>query len=997
MNFLEQTVHDILEKHGNDLKEIYFVFPNRRAGIFFQRYLGRALNQPIFSPQLATIQDFIALGQTKQVADKLTQSFVLFEAYNTVLKHENEAPIDYEKFYSLGEILLSDFSDIDTYLVNYKQLYANIYDLEELAQDVDYFTEKQLEFLRKFWQLFDLDNLQRQKERFLKLWKILPQVYELFNAELAQKGLITSGVLYRQLAEQSDALNYCEPFKKIIFIGFSALNKAEETIFKKLQKAGKALFYWDVDPYYMQEKEFFSDGSFNKDFVQQEAGEFLRKNIYGLGLTNELKESKQSRINRPDRSIEVIGANGSVMQAKAIGQVIQDKIEQLSQPEDLAIVLADESMLVSVLEALPQWIEKQSVNVTMGYPFVNTHLYGWVQLLFRTHKNRQGSTFFHADVEAFLRHPFMLQHSQQASELLADMLINKRIRVDQEILFALNLPIATVFFQSMAAPIEIFDRLIVIAETVLNEQNTAAQETDTPTISFIEFQAFKVLNKQLVRLGDLLQTSIAQGLSFEFLELLLRKMLRAMSIPFSGEPIRGVQIMGILETRALDFNNLVILGMNEGVLPKVAAGQTLIPFTMREAFDLPTIRHQDAIFAYYFYRLLQHPKKIWLLFNQVVSESSTGEVSRFVEQLVFESVIPIKRYSLQVQIKPTSSRSITVEKDEAVMLSLRRYLDNPDKTLSPSAINSFINCPLSFYFRYVADIKEPQKLNDDIDPSVFGQIVHKVMERLYWDAFESKKPVTTEYIKQCKKQMNEAIDIAFYQIITAKKDEKRHVFHGKELLIREIIALYAERILEVDAAYAPFTIVDLENDVAEGAKPQMKYRTPLKFSVDGEEKHLFLGGIIDRVDAKDGVVRLVDYKTGKDETAFESIEKLLEEDGKKNNKAVLQTFLYSHMYRETTQQLAVEPALYVLRKMKDKTFDGRIKEKKHPVDATYLGHLLEELMPLLQVTLGERLFNPKQPFMQTSEQGRCVYCPYNAICRREATTDEEETTTEKSQ
>lgn len=961
MSFVATVANHLYQQYGKEIADFAIIFPNKRPAIYFRQQLGQLIEQPIWSPDIFTIHEFIQESTQQLPADRLLTSFLLYEAYDEVMREQTGSAISYERFYPLGEILLNDFSELESNVVSIKDLYSNLAELAAIDQGLDYLTEEQLNYLQSFWKNFSLLRLSQQKERFLQLWKQLPAIFNLFQQKLKTKGLITTGMVYRSLVTgEYDNENFLHRWKKLVFVGFNALNRAELQFLQKWQEAGIAIFYFDTDRHYM-------------DDPLQEAGRFLRRTI--SLFKNQLPV--ENGINRTDRPIHVIAAEGNAAQVRLLPSLLEQIPGIKEEPEQTAILLSDENQLMPVLHALPDWVN--TVNITMGYGMVQSPLYSLIQNLVRVQEslqqNRGGAIYFQPLLQ-LVQHPYLYQ-LKEATSLATKIQQQSLINIAASHWMELNDPILQKALAPVSKPID----LIATIRDVLELQ---LEQAEIQSLGSIDAQLISAAYLQLNRLEDLL-SSVSQDLSLAFVGEILLQVLRSQSVPLEGEPLKGLQIMGLLESRALDFKNLILLNVNEGVLPKKAVAPTFIPDSIRRAYGLSVLENQDAIFAYVFYRLLQRSSLVYCLYNATVDEKGMAEQSRFLTQLEYETAIPISRRSIRVKLIPKAKAPIVIQKDEAVLKTLRKY--RSEKTiLSPSAINTYLECRLRFYFQQVQTIKEPEEIEVEIAPRVLGNVLHRAIEFLY-KALESKKgnsTVEATDIDWMNSQIDQYIQEAFGHELA--KDRLHKIdYTGTLRVVEEVVRTYLKEILQQDKLYTPFTLVAQE----------MRIARPYQFKVKEDTWTIWLGGFIDRIDYKNGVHRIIDYKTGGDKKEFRSVESLFQRDRVDRNKAALQTILYSELLRQQLEEqrgasgsagaVQIAAGLYDVRSMRKEgtEFDWRFQDAsaKSKLDENSLPEISRTTMGFLETTIQE-IFDANEVFDQTIRLEKCEYCPYQIICGR---------------
>ncbi|ULQ55638.1 PD-(D/E)XK nuclease family protein [Flavihumibacter rivuli] len=953
--FLQTVASQLYQQYGKDISRFAFVFPNKRPAVYFRHYLGNLIDKPIWSPELLTIHEFIGLSTNRLPADRLLQSFLLYDAFLAVLQEDGETDIPtYERFYSLGEILLNDYTELESNIISIPDLYSNMAELAAIEKGFDYLTAEQQEYLKRFWKNFSTEKLSRQKEKFLLLWRRLPRIFERFGALLEERQLVTMGTIYRNLATgKHDNAVFLDKFEKIVFIGFNALNRAELRLFTELKNDGKALFYFDADSHYI-------------DDPLQEAGLFLRRN---LGLFGN-EAPVENNINRTDRTIRVIAAEGNAAQVRLLPQLLKEIPDLAKAPERIGILLADEQQLMPVLHSLPDGIP--FINITMGYGIAQSPVFSLITTIIKVQESleqQSGKRIYYQYLLQLLQHPYFYQ-VDQAAELVTE--INKRslVSIPVEKWEQVTEKRLKQILQLVQQPMDIFG----LIRNVLEVQ---AREPVNGAIGALELQLLSSAYYQLNRLEDLLK-QFKHPLSLEFIGETITNVMRTLSVPLEGEPLKGLQVMGLLESRGLDFDHIIVLNVNEGVLPKRAVAPTFIPDSIRRAYGLSVMEKQDAIFAYVFYRLLQRNSTMACLYNCTVDEAGPGEPSRFLAQLEYETRIPFIHQQLLVNVAPEAKPPISIIKDEKVMTCLNRYRK---VALSPSAINNYIECPLRFYLKHVVGIDEPEGFQDEIDARVMGNILHKAIEHLYERLAAGKngsREVTAADIDLLDQWADEAVDGAFGMELAGEFGYPVQ-FTGSYKVIREVIRYYVREVLYYDKRYAPFTIVQLEK----------KALGNFSFVSNGKAMEIKIGGIIDRIDKKQGIYRIIDYKTGKDKKDFKSVEGLFDPEERERNKAALQTIIYSHVLKaELPQGTPVVAGLYDVRNMKKdgEGFDWRFREqagrgKMEPIDHQRMEELVKLTMEKLEEVVAS-IFDERIPFDQTTHIEKCQYCTYKTICGR---------------
>lgn len=946
-SFLKEQAGEIYNTYPR-LDLLTIVFPNRRAILYFKKHLSDLLAKPVFSPRLLTIEDFIKSFSSYAVPDKLELIHRLHSVYADITTIKEP----FEKFFFWGEMLLKDFDEIDKYCVDAEQLFKDLSQLKELDSSFDFLTEEQLEFLKSFWGSFD-KNLNQNKRRFLEVWKELALVYKNLKTELQKDGLAYEGMVHREVAKRLEQNEIKTSFEKdsLIFIGFNALTKAEEIIIAHFVDQQTAKVIWDIDEYYV-----------NSD--RQEAGDFFRAYQNHPSLSKTFPSDIPANF-RTEKSIKVYGAPQLVGQAKLTAQLLRDELLKGVEVEDTLIVLPDERVLFPVLHGISDEVER--LNVSMGFPLSNTPMFNLVELLIEMQINARNDQFNHRQVIGFLAHPYGVAADPGIAQKLSKEIIHANwVSIDGEFLRREHALYNLVFTEVESGAVTAYLREITIY--------IGSLEDISPFDKEYAFHFVTLLN----RLGEVLnvtekETNSSRRELFQSFLRLFRQLVRGSRIPFVGEPLKGLQVMGVLETRNLDFKNVFILSLNEGVFPSVASSGSYIPFNIRRAYKLPTVEHQDAIYAYLFYRVLQRAENIYLIYNSETDILGQGEMSRYLQQLIYELKKPIERNILHTPVKPNAIEPITIIKDERVFNKLALYCkgERLAKGLSPTAINDYIECRLRFYFKYVASIKEPREIQEDLDARVLGNMLHEVMQLFYEQITESNQTniIKTQDLADWEKRIEPIIDQVFRTSYGIKTKKVEYI--GQRLVVREVIKSFVARIVEMDKVYAPFKIEALEAD---------ELQVSVRLNAVGNPE-VVLGGKVDRVDSKDGVLRVIDYKTGKDEVDIKGNLSDLFSHEANRNKAAFQTMMYSLLYTENneTGNLRVVPGLMNRMNLFDQNFQFGLKVGKEYVED--IQSLLPEFMDGLKDTL-EEMYNAEIPFDQTTNVENCKNCPYKGICYR---------------
>jgi CRISPR/Cas system-associated exonuclease Cas4 (RecB family) len=960
--FLQDIARHVYSEHKDVLSDICIVFPNKRARLYFNKYLSQLTEKSLWAPGYYTINELMEKLSGLQIADPLALVFELYAAFREVTKSQEK----FDDFYFYIEIMLSDFDDIDKYLIDPKDIFKNLANIKNIESYFNYLTGEQIEVIRRFWNTFDAENISEDQKSFLSLWDSMYNIYMSFNNRLRNRKLAYEGMAYKEVIDKINRNTLEEPdTRKYIIIGFNALNICERQFFRHLRNTGKGEFYWDYDKYY-------TDNNIH------EAGYFLRDNIKEFPPPSGLLS--HDNISKKEKNISFISVPSNIGQAKVIPQCLK-KAGELSNIDlnKSVIVLADENLLLPVLNSLPEEIEE--INVSMGYPFKETPVYALIEKLADiNHNARKGKDgkirFYHKDVIALLKLPVFKNIMKDEADALIKaitgknkVLISKDELHKNEILYSI--------FQDIDNPLTIPAYILKILKSFIDIHKQNISETDMAARVEIDFiyHAYTYIQRfnEIIKNTDIEFTAST-------LFRLLEGILRNLSIPFSGEPLAGIQVMGILETRTLDFDNIILLSMNEDIYPKSAGIPSFIPVSLRYGFNLQVPEHQDAIYAYYFYRLIQRARNIFLVYNTRTDGLSTGERSRFLHQLYYEPAFNVNEESYTYDISPFIKKPVIATKKAIDSNMMRGYISQHSPLcLTPSALNTYLDCPLRFYFRYIAELKEPEEITENIDPAIFGSILHKAVNIMY-------KPYVNEHVNEntinkiienkniYESAINEAFIIEYFR--GQDKNSKIDIT-GRNLIIKEVIKKYVSRILEIDKTYCPFRIIDLEKH----------YEAYIPVVIGNKNVRLRIGGTIDRIDEKEEKIRIVDYKTGKVESSFNSIDSLFDHTDPARNSAAFQALMYSMIYMLNEGDVTIVPSLYRMRDTFDKDFDYRLILKKDGKDVNPVNDfrlLSEEFSQRLQQSVSE-IYNDKKEFTQTDDLKVCKFCPYAGICHREQT------------
>ena len=957
-SFLKLVAADLYKHTEGNLAHTAVVFPNKRAGLFFNEYLAQESESPIWSPAYVSISELFRSLSPWEVGDPVK---LVCELYK-IFRRETQSTETLDDFYFWGEMLISDFDDADKNKVDTDKLFSNLQDLRNIMDDYTFIDDEQEEAIRQFFQNFSIERRTALKERFISLWDVLGNIYKGFRESLASQNIAYEGMMYRHVIEHLDVDKL--PYEKYVFVGFNVLNKVEHTLFTQLKDAGKAVFYWDYDEFYMKE---------NRQAVTHEAGEFIRRNLrdFPSPLSGELFKN----LSKP-KEVHYIASSTENAQARYLPQWIRNN---LTTPEkETAVVLCNEALLQPVLHSLPA--EVKHVNITMGFPLSQTPVYSFLIALLELHThgfNFKSGRYTFQSVVTLLKHPYTRQLTGQAELLEKELTRNNRFYPlpgelgKDEFLTRLFTPLSG----NLNLCIRLSETLQQVAG-IYQANTSGTEDTDAFNQLYREslFKAYTTIN----RFRTLIEEDELTVQSETFRRLLV-KVLSATNIPFHGEPAIGMQVMGVLETRNLDFRHLVLLSVNEGQLPKSGGDSSFIPYNLRKAFGMTTIEHKIAVYAYYFYRLLQRAERITLMYNTSSDGLNRGEWSRFMLQFLIEWPHPITRQFLEAGQSPQGTSPITVEKTPDVMRRMQSLFDvraNPKAKFSPSALNYYLDCPLKFYYRYVAGLSAPDEGSAEIDSATFGSIFHYAAEHIYKDLTTHGKVINKEALETLLRnevKLQDYVDTAFKKLFFNVPQNEKPEYNGVQLINSAVIARYLKQLLQNDLRYAPFTFIASEMEVDE----------PIDIQTPKGVIKSRIGGIIDRMDSKDGTLRIVDYKTGGDADTPPHVESLFIPDKKRSN-YVFQTFLYAAIMCRKQPTMKIAPALLYIHRAATETYSPVIQmgEPRKPKEAVedfskYEKEYRERLQGLL-----EEIFNPEKSFAQTEIIEKCTYCDFKALCKR---------------
>ncbi len=945
--FLNEVAERLYHKYGAEVSSLKLIFPSRRSRLFFTEALSDVATQPIWQPTWRSIDDLMAEATPLRHGESVR---LISELYKIYSRYHAES---FDKFYFWGEVLLSDFDMIDKYMVDADMLFTNVADLKLLETDISYMTPEQLKIISFWSSLQDGKELSVEKQRFLKVWESLPKIYHQFRARLMELGVAYTGMIQRSAVERLQSGEFAfEGVERYAVVGFNALSECEKRLFDSLSRSSEVDFFWDYDSYYTTDNK-------------QEAGLFIRENLARYGTKFDISHNNFES----QKQFEVVAAASNVLQCKYASKIISELVAQGGVDKETAIVLTDENLLTPLLYALPK--EAGKVNVTMGYPLKQSLAYSLLERLLSLQSNakrRSGDDpqFYYVDVVAILNHPYVNVIDKELFAQIESQINSERlISVDRSAILYQRPQYLWELFTACDSWQRLSDYLQKIISMVARHPYDGED-------SFRRLEFLATISESVSTLHNSLM-SCGIDLSLTIYLSLLRRVLQSLRVPFEGEPLEGLQVMGILETRNLDFRNVIILSMNDDNFPgNRLTTPSYVPYNIRAAYGVPTPEHHEGVFAYYFYRLIQRAEKVWMLYCSHADDKTTGEASRYIYQIDYESRFKLDRVDVGVDVNLCDDNQIEVEKSGDVDAALSRYTD-PDNplTLSPSAINRYVACPMRFYFQHIARIKGGEELSEDVDNSMFGNILHEAIHNIY-DSLVGVSDVAAalEAFRSEEDRVENEVIAAMRSVCKIRESVAPSEFSGDLQLVKDIVVKY---ILDGVMAY------DIANSQFEVYETEREHRCQLSLT-SGES--VTIAGTLDRVDRlKSGKLRVIDYKTGNKHLEFKSIASLFEGKGSERQGHIIQTLTYS-MLLHHSHHLGVVPSLYYVRFMHTPTYSPLLIDRSSDESeiASYATkseafekHLTEKL---------SELFDRSIPFRQAEDsEGTCGFCDFKQICR----------------
>lgn len=908
--FLSLCAEHIIAECNQELPAACIVFPTRRAALFFRKELAKHLSRPVFAPEILSINDFVEILSPVKTSDNIHLLFQLFKVYKKEYPQES-----FLHYFHWGEIMLRDFNEIDMECADADKMFAAVHDWKDIESHFGWEPEE-IVAIQKFWKEFSSTELGLLRQSFLHSWKLLPAIYRNFHQSASGSPFASEGMVWNNALSSVKAGNYTLKWNRIFFCGFYFISRLHQQLADALNQKSRVAFLYDADVYY-------ADDAF------QEAGMAFRK----------LKKNflfKGTYFSSHPKSITITGVPMGEMQVKLAGHLIRQWMKDGAE-KSTAVVLPDEKLLLPLLNSMPD--EVKSFNVTMGFPAQHTVTGSLIRTLCELHTFSKSSSGKLSGILLLpvLRHPGLPDVFEKKAEWLHDEISKFQfLWISTEQIKEYGLEELLIYSKKNA------EAVIEYLLNLLAMKASADNAFESAVASFIHEKLTEIKPEISAMAPEMDEASVWK---------VVMKLIRSLRIPFSGEPVSGIQVLGMLETRALDFERIIILSANEGVLPASHADASFIPYSLRKAFGLQVTEHHDAVYAYHFYRLLQRAAEVHLIYDTEGKQFSGGEISRFANQLLNEAErksdgkcrVIHRVITAPLTVIPT--HAIEIRKSREMMDEFRQKVTASHNGLSASALTTYLSCRLRFYFRYVAGLKEPDELSEIPGPEVVGNLLHHAMEFLYGD----KKVVSSGTIQAMKCSIDEAVNVAFGKVFPHSGTEET----GYHFLNKQIIRKLAAAILETDAERIPFEIKGLEEYFESAFYGGLK-----------------AGGVIDRLQIKDNTIEILDYKSGKAELTTDPQAVFTNPE----NKAAFQLFYYAMLVRKKFKNFPLKAGLYVMKQL-----SGGISFLNH--GEILSDEMIDDFERRVQDLLDE-IFDPASVFTQTEDLRQCTYCPYAAVCKR---------------
>lgn len=945
--FLKLVAEHIFEYHQSEIDSLCIVLPNKRGALYLKQHLASVFKKTIWLPTIISAEELVSQLSELEQADSIDLICELYLAYCQVLKEKAEP---FDSFAKWGNLMLQDFNEIDRYLVDTKSLYQNLKEIKEIES----------------WSL-NANELTQTQQDYVEFMKQMGFIYNEFTKALIQKKQGYQGLMYRKAHENFKSNEFSTKYSHILITGFNALNKVETIIFSELVKNKKATVLWDIDTYYFE----------NNDY---EAGLFLRKNFNNTWLKS--KSFIGNNFKDIPKNIDIVAVPHKIGQTQVVANQLNKWITEGKSLHKTAIILADESLLFPIINQLPKEIEH--VNITMEYPLRFTPIYDLIDNLISIHhsfsKNNNSSFYFVDVFKVFQNSLFISYYNSFKPTINLQTIIQKTIDKNYvwlnintlEDLFESNFSLLKPLFISWKSSTEGVKAISTII-TFFNDT-----ENDQLKLSSVDQEYLHVFTTYFNRLNSLVSTHPYLN-SLLTLKSLFKQIIGAATVPFIGEPLKGLQIMGVLETRTLDFENIILLGINEGVLPSGKSVNSFIPNDLKRYHDMPLYGDKDAVYAYHFYRIIQKASSVLITYNTEQSLLGSGEKSRFITQLQFE----LEKYNSKHNITEkmlsgdklpaSSSNTISISKtaENLDLIVKKLTTNNTYSGLSPSALITHKDCSLRFFFRYGAGIKETSDVEENAEANTQGSILHKSLEILYTPY--KGKVLKPDDIYSCLSKTEETVNITFQEFFSQKESN-----FGKNYLQKKVVNEYVKKLLNNDLSIINKS--NTSNEFLSIINLEVLLETSILININGTPTPIYIKGSADRIDRLGNTVRVIDYKSSiksGDKFAFIDFETLFNDS---NYNKMLQLFLYAWLLVKNNLAKPEEllPCIIQFKKFED-TPSFIIDNSKNKTPLVFTHELLQEFEFNL-ISEIETMLNPNIPFTQTDDLVKCAYCAYSSIC-----------------
>lgn len=979
--FLSRVADIYIEHERENLIDYCFVFPNKRSGVFFRHYLAAATKgQALVMPAIMTISEMTASLSPMVEATRFEQLFILYNEYRKL----NDDVSTFDQFLFWGDMLLSDFNDVDRYLVDPHQLFVNVKRMKEI--NANYLTEEQLDVIRRYWGEmrgnYDVDRFWTHikngpeddavEGKFLKLWEVLDPLFHNFQECLRSHGLCTPGMFSRNAVDRLRSMSTSDlPYRRYIFVGFNVLSVSEIKIFEILQARGIADFYWD-----------FNSPAYS--LKGNKAVRFLENNVREFPSLYDPGEEPITTFPK----ITVTGVPSRIGMVKAAGQMMKKWTDNgvIAHPQnaiDTAVVLPDENLFIPMIHSVPPDIT--AINVTMGFPVRHTPIASFISKIISMHirariARGEEILYYYEDVREVVTHPVLRGIDKESCNgILAEVSSKRLYNISADILVE-KWPDLKYIFNPVKDPADIEEVYRYCHHLVTSLLNAVKTHRDDK-IEVYFMQGYLAALEELKLACDIWGITMKESTFFVMLE----RAVASSSINFAGEPLKGLQVMGVLETRALDFDNIIMLSMNERVFPRKHYTRSFIPDALRRGFGMATEDFQESIYAYYFYRLIARARNVALFYDARTVGGKSSEMSRYLSQILYLFPEADTEHKMAVFANPEiDDKTITIPKTPEIIASLDKFRSTSDdkKYLSASAINTYINCPLSFYLHYVEGINLDEEITDFMDASTYGTIVHQVLQWLYEReaAARGEKELLVDnglldrWIND--RQPIDSLIIESVNLNYNRLGEKNLTpLVGEARILGDLIKIFIQKMLEQEKQFTPFLFMRCEELIIDTMEIAPGLEVNIKQYIDR----------VDRVNISDprgSVIRLVDYKTGSDRTSFTDISQLFNNKLPDRRKAILQLMFYCNAYsKKHNYHGPIQPLIYLFKTISTNGIKP-LRYGKNDI-MNYLDNDLNTgFLELFRKTVAE-IFDPEKPFTQAPDDHACEFCNFKAICGRE--------------